>query len=275
MNLDDLYATTTADPATVAAVLEALTGGTDRFAAARAAALLAGCTIADGPWAAPLGDLAEVDIDIETIRIAPGSDIEVPWEVAVLTAGQNPGDPAREFCWQIRPNLEHADPTALRIGRYQRRIHPALRRAAPGTAIRITHPTLSAVSDDPDPLTVRMSLTDADQVADELAQITDDVVLWGSNVGRFDDHHLEAWMRRHGQCPSWHYHPDDTVSMVKGWCAALGITPPGSTSDAWSLAVGVDPRDHARHSASGDCWWGRRLRYTMRGWPLDTPEVTG
>lgn len=198
--------------------------------------------------------MKNVDIDLETIRLKPSRKRGVLWEIGLID------DRGAEYLWQIRPDLEIADPTSLRIGRYHQRIHPYLRLMEPGVALRMVHPDQPSVADDDGDATY--AVTSARHVADELAGLIDGTLLWGSNVGAFDVPHLDPWMRLHGSCGSPHYHSRDIVSWVGGWCAAKGIAPaPADTkSDDWSRAAGVDPDQFERHTALGDCRWTRAMR---------------
>lgn len=83
----------------------------------------------------------------------------------------------------------------------------------------------------------------------------------------FDDPRIARLLRSAGLSPTWHYHPDDISSMVKGYLAARGELPlPPWKSDQLSRAVGVDPDDYDRHTAMGDCLWVRaQWDKVMRG----------
>ena len=70
--------------------------------------------------------------DVETVRL--GSDQgSALWEVAVILRDDT-GDTTH--LWQVRPNLEHAEAGALRIGRYYERCRVADKPAGSEGAAR-------------------------------------------------------------------------------------------------------------------------------------------
>lgn len=87
-------------------------------------------------------------------------------------------------------------------------------------------------------------------------------------VPNFDTETLAAMLRRHGLCPSWHYHLIDVESLAVGWLHAKGASAEGSPdalslpwkSDALSRTCGVEPpTEEERHTAMGDAQWAMRL----------------
>lgn len=196
------------------------------------------------------------DADVETVRLEPGA--YVVWEASLIV------EDGTEYLWQIRPDLGHANQRALEVGRYHERIHPDLRDAMIGSAMRLVHPA-------------GPGRTTTGIIANEIAALTlprDGIKcrLAGSKPS-FDGDHLDAMLRRQGQCGSWYHHGMDVPSMVEGWCAARGITPRGARSSELSLDLGIDPNSFDRHTALGDARWTRAMRLTMLGGAPATPTA--
>ncbi|MFI7191434.1 hypothetical protein ACIBQ0_17005 [Nocardia nova] len=106
-------------------------------------------------------------------------------------------------------------------------------------------------------------------------------------VPNFDTETLAAMLRRHGLCPSWHYHLIDVEALAVGWLhgvAARAIDearmrgeepdpalvdrnlPLPWKSDDVSGACGVQPPTaEERHTAMGDARWAMRLYDQIAG----------
>lgn len=208
-------------------------------------------------------------LDIETTGLDP--DMYDVFEVALIEA--NPvGDEDEwwfdEHVWHIEPRLAVADPEAIRMNRYYQR------RAA-------------------GELHFRAAVNVAEQLARGLAGRT----VIGANPD-FDGRHLTRFLKKHGQCPAWHYHLVDIENVALGWCRArihaIGIAmdenlPVGGGWNAagnieesdvavlrravaapyksalLSRAIGVDPGDFERHTALGDARWVKAMWEAMHG----------
>lgn len=176
-------------------------------------------------------------LDIETLGVSPDAAI---WEVAAarFEDGRLQGttsmyvrhDPARRD-----PDL----PTPFMVD-YERRFH--------AHADDAVHPK---------------------KMLDTLRRFAEgQAIVCGSNP-RFDMDRLERLAAEHRvDAPPWHYHPHDIPSMVHGYLLGKGIAPaPPWRSNFLSQVIGIDPRDHERHTAEGDVWWCRALWAEMTGVP--------
>lgn len=191
-----------------------------------------------------------VYLDTETTGLDP--DLHDVWEIAVIT------EDGREYAWQIKPDLTHADPRALEVGGYYTRhfsvteAHPC----PPGTSVITQHWTTEEIGD------VETAETVAQQVAEFLASS----VVVGSNPA-FDQAFLTRWLRKHGQVWAAHYRTVDVITMGAGALHERSVLPaePGDPHDVpysstgISRAFGVDPDNHDRHTALGDARWARDL----------------
>jgi DNA polymerase III epsilon subunit-like protein len=192
--------------------------------------------------------MTRVFIDLETSGLDP--QLHEPWEIAVIVADH--ADPALngEWCWQVRPDLTSADPGALKIGGYWKRLHPRLGCSAPGVGLMLaTH------DDDLHPGVA----VNAGEIADRLAGLLAGAELVGVNV-QFDAAFLAEFLRRHNQAPSWDYHLTEMCSMARGWLHRGPIDYEHlRRSDDLSRACDVAPPEpEERHTALGDARWVQR-----------------
>lgn len=175
-------------------------------------------------------------VDVETINLHSFPGAITVWEIGLIVNGV-------EYHWQLEPDMGLADETALKVGRFEERLHPDVRAGRHG-AIDVTTGGFVSIR----------------TVAHDVAELTDGAELWGSNPA-FDMRHLGELLAVYDIQPGWHYHPNDIPSVARGWCAAKGIRPVSAKgdgrirSDDWSRAIGVDPDDYDRHTALGDCRW--------------------
>lgn len=186
------------------------------------------------------------------------------WEIGAIA--RDFGEEDREFLFQIQPNLEHADPTGLRISRYYERE-------------KLTHVAEYAQSaiiwlDDEDPEKRRWAPTTPWHIAYSLARMLDGRHVIGA-VPSFDANFLTEFLRLHGQAPTWHYHLIDVENLAVGYLAGqlsirgdklttekVGILqralqPPYRSDDLaeWCGIPKIDEGD--RHTALGDARWVR------------------
>ncbi len=105
------------------------------------------------------------------------------------------------------------------------------------------------------------------QAAEQIAALFHDRPQMIGAVPSFDAERLALLLRRHGFEPGWHYHLIDVENLIVGFLAGrasmgdldagLALPLPGDkwNSDVLSAAVGVNPAEHARHTALGDVIW--------------------
>lgn len=180
--------------------------------------------------------------DTETTSLIPdyyrGSG--VIWELALVK------EDGTEHLWRMQPDLAKADPQALTVGGYYRRTRDMCARCTPDRAHDLTVPRPRSA--DPE-----WSLPSA--VAAGAARLLDGAVLIGANPA-FDAMFLTAFLREHGQAPTWHYALRDIQSMAYGFLRGANDGPLPAVdahTDEFARALGVDPEKFDRHSALGDC----------------------
>lgn len=162
-----------------------------------------------------------------------------PWEVALIV--REDGGTAEtdiEYCWQICDiDLSEADPMSLKIGRFfERHISYAPQNAGGGLSIG------------------------EQKVAHLVEQLTRNAILVGA-VPSFDEETLAAMLRRHGLCPTWHYHLVDVETLAAG---ALGLQPPWNF-DKVLARYGLTYKEAHRHTALGDTRMVRDLYDKIMG----------
>ena len=163
-------------------------------------------------------------VDTETTGLDP--DVHRPWEIAVILRDGGPAD--TEYVWQLRPELDQADPEALKIARFHERcVTPA------GQASWIR----------PDGL-----VTGAPAIAvAEIRHMLDGAYLVGA-VPSFDAAVLTALFKDHAELPGWRHRLICVENLVAG---TLHLPEPPSLSAAAEL-VGITV-DHSRlHGALYD-----------------------
>jgi hypothetical protein len=194
--------------------------------------------------------------DAETTGIRPDMGAEI-WELALIVRDE-PGSAVsdEEWAWHIRPGLAHADPTALKIGGYYERCR--VRGLAPGIGRRVTQPP----DVDPDPAVI-----DAEGIAQCVAGLLNGAHLIAANPA-FDAGHLDAFLRRTGECLTADYHYTDIGSLVRGWAHGSFANPvvpwPLKLADAARLAR-IDPDHYEVHTALGDARLARDVFDAVTG----------
>lgn len=147
-----------------------------------------------------MSNLVFLDVETVSLTAAPGS----VWEIAAVERTPE-GD--REWLWQVRPDLSFADPNALRIGKFYKRFKNY-------NAAEIQSPYRHDEGDtDERPGYART--TQPEIVASHLARMLDGATLVGA-CPWFDAAHLEAFLRAHGQAPSWHHRLCDVEALAAG-----------------------------------------------------------
>ncbi|QBI53469.1 exonuclease domain-containing protein [Streptomonospora litoralis] len=177
------------------------------------------------------------------------------WEIGFIVRSPLDMEPDEEHLYQVAPDLSTADPGALHIGGYYQRTQ----RTGPTDRGAVNLAAAAAPQ-----------WSDPRAVAELLAPILDQAVGVGA-LPDFDFRHLRRWLRRHGQCWSAHYHHIDIEPLVAGYLQAhpdlAPAGPPPWNSNQLSAAVGVDPKQYARHQALEDARWVRDQWDAVYTWP--------
>jgi hypothetical protein len=189
-----------------------------------------------------------VIIDCETTDLAPSySDGRgVIWELALIAPDGEQGPVER--LWRMQPQAHLADAQALEVGQYYSRTR-GMRQSFPGNP---------EVDDLMEPLEQgREYWSDPGKLAGYLAPYLSGVTLIGA-VPSFDAGFLAAFLRYHGEAPSWHYRLRDIGSMAYGWLRGRKrgdewVPPFDAGTDDFAAMLGVNPGKFERHSALGDC----------------------
>ncbi len=195
-------------------------------------------------------------IDCETTGTNP--DLHHLWEVGVIVR-EFEADPDmravhgtvitdasgdREYAWQVWPDLQHADPQSLRVGRFYQRA-----RVSPHVGAYTLCSDLPS-RPSPDPAGAEAFPFD---VAATLAKLLDGALLAGVQVG-FDAAFVNKFLRMFGLAPTWNYHLIDLLSLAAG---RFGIAPPW-TSGGVTAQLGL-PDEHDRHTGLGDARLNRDI----------------
>lgn len=188
-------------------------------------------------------------LDTETTGLDP--DRHEVWEVGLILRDDT-GD--REYVWQLPVDLGRADAMALKIGQWYERRWP-WPVYSPASDERgqedDDHRTEGSVQGD-QPFVVPPGRM-ADWAA-LFAEVTDGAHLVGAVIS-FDEERLRRLLRKHGACPTWHYHLIDVEALAAG---KANLAPPWKSDDL-SAAIGVDPEQFDRHTALGDARWARAI----------------
>ncbi|MCL6734410.1 hypothetical protein [Streptomyces neyagawaensis] len=178
-------------------------------------------------------------VDCETTHL--DAEIGEVWEVAViLREFEETGEHTdTEYVWQFAVDLTHADPEALRIGRYDQRNIIGISCDCPAAYIEANAVTC---------------MTRADAVK-AVTNVLSGAVIVGSNPG-FDDRHLRKLLGPGSA--QWHYRPYDIVQLAAARIGAQAAGPLPWRAHVLSRAVGVEPpTEDAAHTALGDARWAR------------------
>lgn len=204
-------------------------------------------------------------LDTETTGLDP--DRHEVWEVGLILR-DNEGVEF-ERVWQLPVDLGRADAMALGIGRwYERRWPwPAYDRGA----------HVRDANDDEDEQRITSAVLGTGpyvvppfrmaEWAALFAELTNGAHLVGAVIS-FDEERLRRLLRRHGACPTWHYHLIDVEALAAGWLArdpdSLPLQPPWN-SETLSNLVGVTVGDFDRHTALGDARWAKAIYDVVLG----------
>lgn len=189
-------------------------------------------------------------VDTETTGLDPRHhDV---WEIAVIRREEGA---TVERQWQVRPDLEAADPEALIINRYAERF------AVPSgwDAIEVL-----------DGAPLRLTLS---EMLFDLQDFLAGCVMVGSNPA-FDDTFLKKLLWAHARKVTWHYRTVDIATLAAGYRHGQAISGAYGGDFAFpsdypqlpyssyelSRAVGIEPpsKDVA-HTALGDARWAKAV----------------
>lgn len=178
--------------------------------------------------------------DCESSGLHPEQGHEL-WELAVIV--REPHMPDVEYVWQIRPDLNLADPESLEISRFHERF---------------------IVPDGWDAVQIyEDGSQEKGQIARALYGIQDvlqDAYLVGA-VPSFDDAMLKALVRRYDRPVLWRHRLICVETLVAG--ALRHPVPQGLRKAAEAVGVKVD--DDARHTALGDARLARDVYDAVMG----------
>lgn len=203
-------------------------------------------------------------LDTETTGLDPRHH-EI-WEVGIIIRDLNPlyGDPQDiAYAWQLRPDLDKANPKALEIGRYHERF-----------SVRTDNMAATIDVEDGKPWTGYGSRSEA---FIDIQQVLDGAHIVGA-VPSFDDAFLKASFWPLSLRVTWHYHLIDVETLAVGWlegdAAAAraevddsitsGVTLPWNSEDL-SARLGVDAAAFDRHTALGDARWALAIYDAVMG----------
>lgn len=193
-------------------------------------------------------------LDLETTGLDPRRhDI---WEIGVIVRDPDVGEDI-EYLWQIRPDLQRADPKALEISRFHERFQVRDHLTAASIDAEDGKPWLGYYSTSEAFIEVQDALHGAHIVG---------------AVPSFDDAFLKAAFHPLSLRIGWHYHLIDVEALAVGYLHGLPQERPPFpherlpwNSEALSRAVGVDPAQFDRHTALGDARWARAIYDSVTG----------
>jgi len=173
-------------------------------------------------------------LDIETTGLDP--DLHDVWEIGLIT------DTGAEYCWQICPDMTHADPKALEVGGYYQRHFSITGQYpfVPTTTGIVVDTTQTTSSENVTPDTI-------ESLSRYLARLLAGTVVVGNNPA-FDKDFLSRLLRRNNQVWTAHHRPWDGIAMAAG----ASRRSPGSSSTDIFRAWGINPGAYDRHTALGD-----------------------
>lgn len=186
--------------------------------------------------------LAFVDCETTGLRPERGHSI---WELAVIVrriaVNHTNGTDVEweeEHVWQIRPDLDNADPEALKVNDFARRFK------VPPEVDSLWFPEFQR---EPVPQAIGEAVR-------QIADLLDGAYLVGA-VPAFDAMMLAHLLRSHGNDPRWRHRLVCVENLVAG--AAGQRVPQGLQQAASAVGVWVDPE--ARHTAMGDARVAREV----------------
>lgn len=204
-----------------------------------------------------------VFLDTETTGLDPRT--HQIWEIGAILRDE--WGTETEYLWQIRPNLDTADPKSLEIGRFHERF--------------LVPEGVDAVRVMEDGSLWKLALH---EMLFDFQEVVRDAHLVGA-VPSFDDAFLKALLQPLNRRIGWHYHLIDVETLAVGYLHGViaraidearmdGRTPlkfdrsrtnPPWDSEDISRAVGVNPAKFERHTALGDARWAKAIYDAVRG----------
>lgn len=178
-------------------------------------------------------------VDTETTGLHPDLGHSI-WELAIIRRGPDEGPDwwESEYVWQIRPDLNPADPDALEVNDFFRRYR------VPGGVDALWFPQGQR---EPIPQTFA-------EAAEQIHRLLAGAYLVGA-VPSFDALMLTYFLRARGIEPAWRHRLVCVENLVAG---AVGQrVPQGLHEAASAVGVWVDP--DARHTALGDARVAREV----------------
>lgn len=185
-------------------------------------------------------------IDFETTGLVPG--LHKPWDHGLIIRHPNGREEWHNYL--TRPGaraMRAADPEALAVGDYQTR-----------TAICLPM-RRNEVFNLANEYVGRPRFSDPSLLAARFANLLDGAILVCINAG-FDPPMLAAWMREHGQVPTWDYHPECAATIAVHRLRLTGRDVPTrwKTNDVAAM-LGVNRYPATAHNALPDADFARRL----------------
>lgn len=203
-------------------------------------------------------------VDCETIGL--DIDLHAVWEVGLILRGSKKLDDGTtvvedaEYSWLLPvENLAFADPFALKLCGFHDR-----------------HPSGLANIDKSDGRVGQIEAGKIDSLekfSRQFAALTRGAH-WAGMVPSFDEERVRRIVRSVGLTHEWHYHLIEIESLVAGWVKGKYGTKDEAERKAlelpWdskelSACVGINSDDYERHTALGDCRWGRDLYDVVTG----------
>jgi hypothetical protein len=213
-------------------------------------------------------------IDTETTHLSPAKG--QMWELAVIVDGHHTHsewDGEWVFTFPEAP-IDGADPAALAVSHYYRRIEPINQaRIAPyGIPRRATvHVVAPDASCAPDPLEGVPGWVGDHDAARLIAMLLDGADAVAGVRPEFDKPFIEDYLTGYGHHWTAHYHTID-VAQVTHWRLGRTSADLPYRSDDLAAALGVEPPAHEeRHTALGDARWARRWLHRLDEL---APEIT-
>lgn len=200
-------------------------------------------------------------LDTETTGLSERCEIwEIGYILRTYPADGSSGHVDEEYSVMIRPGMEFAEPTGLRIGRYYERNF--LEDEPVGAACWTNRPGRTRR----ELVAEGAGITSVYQVAARLTGVLDGATLIGA-VPWFDERHLQQLLRRHNQVATNHYHLVDVETLAAG---RLGRQPPWGFDDLLA-SYGLKYAEEDRHTALGDARMVRDLYDAVLGSGITDP----
>ena len=189
--------------------------------------------------------MKRIFLDLETTGLSARD--HAIWECAAILRDEW-GCPDEEHVWQIRPNLDGADPEALEKCRFKERF--------------VVPDGVDAVKVTPkgEPWGGGLWKMPIHEALFDMQDLLRDAHIIGANPA-FDDSFLKALLQRHGRRIGWNYRLVCVENLVAGHLRQP--LPVSLRKSAEAMGVKVD--DDARHTALGDARLARDVYDAVMG----------